>query len=50
MIPMTKVCGAAFLPIRASYANMIRGKKEVKRLEKEIEEGLARKSKINISG
>ena len=47
---MTKVCGAAFLPIRESYANMRRGKKEGKRREKEIEEGLARKSKIKISG
>ncbi len=47
---MTRECRAAFLPIRASYADMIRGKKEVKRLEKEIEEGLARKSKIKIPG
>ncbi|WP_301664624.1 hypothetical protein [Methanoculleus frigidifontis] len=47
---MTQSNRATFLPIKASYANIIRGKKETKQLEKEIEEGLAKKSKIKISG
>lgn len=49
MIPMTKVCGQPSFP-SGFICEYDPGQKEVKRLEKEIEEGLARKSKIKISG
>ncbi len=46
---MAQDYGTAFLSIRAPYVRMVRNKKEIKRLEKEIEEGLARGTKIRIS-
>jgi len=49
MISMAQDYGTAFLSIRAPYVRMVRNKKEIKRLEKEIEEGLARGTKIRIS-
>jgi len=50
MVFMIQNNRATLLPIKASYANIIRGKNESKKIEKEIEEGLAKKSKIKISG